>query len=76
VYELVQADDSGAQELPRDLERILESVDYARSISNDDVQRVLGVSRPTATRYLREWSSLGHLVPSGTGAGRRYSLPS
>jgi ATP-dependent DNA helicase RecG len=76
VYELVHPDGSGAQERPTDLERILASVDYARPISNDDVQHALGVSRATATRYLREWSSLGHLAPSGTGAGRRYSLPS
>jgi ATP-dependent DNA helicase RecG len=76
VYELVQAGDASEQGLPQDLARILESVEYARAISNEDVQRVLGVSRPTATRYLREWSSLGHLIPSGKGAGRHYDLPS
>lgn len=76
VYELVRSGEAGEQVLPPDLVRIMESVDYARSISNEDVQRVLSVSRPTATRYLREWSGLGHLVPLGSGAGRRYNLPS
>lgn len=76
VYELVQPGEGGELEIPRDLARIMESIEYSRPISNEDVQRVLRVSRPTATRYLREWSGLGFLIPTGRGAGRRYSLSS
>jgi hypothetical protein len=74
VYELVQPRDLAEQELPEDLTRVVEFLGDGQSLSNEDVQRVLGVSRATATRYLREWTGLGLLVPTGKGAGRRYSL--
>ena len=45
------------------------------SITNTVVQQQLGVSKPTATRYLGELEKGGHLQKTGTrGAGTEYRL--
>jgi ATP-dependent DNA helicase RecG len=45
------------------------------SITNTVVQQQLGVSKPTATRYLGELEKGGHLHKTGTrGAGTEYRL--
>lgn len=45
------------------------------SISTDEAMRLLGVSRATAQRRLRELVTRGRLVREGAGRGARYVLP-
>ena len=56
------------------LEEIVKMAHQKKIITNADVQEVLDVSDPTATRYLEELVKAGRLKRSGVRAGTRYSL--
>jgi ATP-dependent DNA helicase RecG len=75
VYEVIERGRAGAFPVPDDLIRIIDDV-RGRPITNDDVQRVLGVSRPTAIRYLRSWTALEFLERTGKGSQTRYHFTS
>lgn len=54
-------------------------ISYARAqgaVSTDEAMRLLGVSRATAQRRLRELVALERLAREGAGRGARYVLPS
>lgn len=58
-----------------DLIPLLLYVKQHRNITNTVVQQQLGVSKPTATRYLGELEKGGYLQKTGTrGAGTEYRL--
>jgi ATP-dependent DNA helicase RecG len=58
-----------------DLVPVLLYVEQHGSITNTVVQQQLGVSKPTATRYLGELENGGYLHKTGTrGAGTEYRL--
>jgi uncharacterized protein YfkK (UPF0435 family) len=58
------------------LDKVMEMAKEKNQITNDEVQRVLGVSDATAERYLQELEVLGKLVQVGE-KGRQvfYHLP-
>lgn len=75
----VNANESFNQEQSRVREENLaRSLALAREkgeVTNNDVERLLGVSNATAERYLDELESRGHLVQIGkTGKGVRYKV--
>ncbi len=54
--------------------KILELLESRDKITNDDVQKALGVSDATATNYLNELEALGLIFQSGqTGRGVSYT---
>jgi ATP-dependent DNA helicase RecG len=75
VYEVIEPGRAGELPVPDDVIRIMEDV-AGRPVTNEDVQRVLGVSRPTAIRYLRHWTTLGLLDRVGKGSQTRYHFTS
>ncbi len=54
------------------LEKIMEMATQKRVIVNGDVQKLLDVSDPTATNYLRELVRAGRLKKTGVRAGTKY----
>lgn len=76
VYEVMEPGTGSPHTVLDELVRVLEDVSHARPIANEDVQRVLGVSRSTATRYLQGWVALGLLSPEGEKSQRRYRFTS
>ncbi|MCC7370960.1 MAG: putative DNA binding domain-containing protein [Chloroflexi bacterium] len=57
---------------PEDLQRVLDTLGSHERMSNKAVRDALGVSRPTATRYLQLWVDTGWLMAEGSHRGRRY----
>ena len=58
------------------LNKILEMANNLTRLTNDDVQKALGVSDATATRYLTYLTDLGKLVMVGERGQRvYYQLP-
>lgn len=54
-------------------DKVLALFMHGSDITNDDVQKALGVSDATATRYLDELEKSGEIVQVGsTGAGVSY----
>jgi ATP-dependent DNA helicase RecG len=72
VYELVEPGAEIHASPPEDLLAVWDVVGDDHPITNEIVQDALNVSRPTATRYLRTWVSLGWLEPVGEKSQRRY----
>ena len=63
-----------AQEKAEHLEKIKEFIKYKETIVNNDIQKLLGVSDATATRYLDELEKSGFLKQMGkTGQSVFYS---
>lgn len=56
------------------LEKIIEMATEKRVIVNGDVQKLLNVSDPTATRYLKELVKAGRLNQPGVRRSARYEL--
>lgn len=63
---------SGTQELTIEHQHILRLFDTATDIAVTDVIKVLGLTRPTATRRLAQLVKTGHLQRIGKGRGVRY----
>ena len=62
-----------AEEKKVNKQKILEGIDMQKSINNDSVQNLLGVSDTTATRYLDELEKEGKIKQIGdTGRGVFY----
>jgi ATP-dependent DNA helicase RecG len=74
IYEVIEPGTASDLPPPDELLRVLGAFRKEHSITNDDVRRVLGVSRPTAARYLRNWTNLGWLRPVGERSQRRYEF--
>lgn len=69
------ADYLQSQGLRAELAAILLQVQQHGVTNNSIVQQQLGVSKPTATRYLGELERQGYLIKTGTrGAGTEYRL--
>ncbi|SMB79542.1 ATP-dependent DNA helicase RecG, partial [Hymenobacter roseosalivarius DSM 11622] len=63
------------QGLREELIKIVLLVQSVGSVTNSAVQRLTGVSKSTATRFLNELDRLGFLQKSGTtGVGTEYVL--
>jgi len=71
VYQIVESH-LAPEPPPEELSRILDALGRPRILTNQQIQRTLGVSRATASRYLRDWAAAGWLHPSGSGRGRSY----
>lgn len=77
VSPLGKANDAREKAHDEALEKILVLVREKASITNDDVQVLLGVSDATATRYLQELESQGKLAQQGAeGQTVAYTLKS
>jgi len=62
-----------AKEKEKNKQIILEAFERAQRITNDDIQKLLGVSDATATRYLEELEKEGKIRQIGiTGKGVYY----
>lgn len=61
---------------PEELVRVLGGLASEETVSNRRVRETLGVSRPTAARYLQEWVEAGWLSPVGSGRGSSYQRTS
>lgn len=55
-------------------DKILELLKTKESIKNDDVEKLLGVSDSTATRYLDELEAEDKITAKGDGKGTYYVL--
>jgi uncharacterized membrane protein YraQ (UPF0718 family) len=57
--------------------KVLSAAQEKGSITNDEVQKLLGISDATATRYLTELESEGKLTQEGVGRAisHRFSKP-
>jgi len=74
---LKKANETRNAEYAEALEKVLALARAQVSVTNNDVEVMLGVSDATATRYLQELESQGKLVQQGAeGQSVRYSLKS
>jgi Fic family protein len=70
------ATDFGARQTEvkqENLKKVLEFIEGRDKITNDDVQKLLGVSDATAERYLNELEKQGILKQSGENKGTFYT---
>jgi ATP-dependent DNA helicase RecG len=59
-------------EMPEEFVRVLPILRQRGRITNEDVRKVLGVARNTASRRLREWSAIGWLQKRGSKKWTAY----
>lgn len=72
IYQIIEPGIETENPPPEELQAIWKAIGMSQPITNEAVQTVLGVSRSTATRYLRGWVNLGWLEPVGRTSQRRY----
>lgn len=67
--------DDRSEQKEENLERLRDYVKGKESVTNDDVEKLLKVSNPTATRYLNELERDGLLKQEGkTGKYTHYNV--
>ncbi|MBI4714562.1 MAG: putative DNA binding domain-containing protein [Nitrospirae bacterium] len=71
IYEVIGSADV-LKYIPEELSRLLQEAGKITTLTNQQVRNILGVSRGTATRYLRHWSTSGWLKFVKKGRGSRY----
>jgi len=74
VYEVVSPEASSPASIPEEFQRLLPVIREKGYIQNQDVQKVLGLSRIQAYRLLEKWVMLGLLQPKGKGRGAHYAV--
>jgi ATP-dependent DNA helicase RecG len=72
VYHLIEQGEPSRGPTPFEFLKIESSLNEKGYVKNEDVRRILGVSRAQATRLLQDWTAVGFLTLQGKGRGARY----
>mgnify|MGYP005836619841 CR=1 FL=1 len=74
IYRIVESSEREVS-LPATFMKLEPLLDARGYVKNEDVRRILGVSRAQAKRLLQDWVATGLLILRGEGRGARYVRP-